>query len=381
MFPEGLKGLCCLPGYRTAMIKLLLFLSVSVYGTSAASHSLRYISTAITPGTDFPQYTVVGLVDGEPLMYYDSNIRKMTPKTEWLEKNMGEDYWNSDSDIFMGEQKWSLSNMDTTMKRHNDTEGIHTWQWTYGCELHGNGTTTAYSKFAYDGQDYIQLDLDTGTFTGHKNSFLLNWKKRRVTDCKHYLEIECIEELKMFVDFGRSTLERKVSPEASLFQKDSSSPVVCHATGFFPKAVMISWQKNGEDLHEDVDLRETLPNQDGTFQKRSVLTVSPEELDKHNYTCIIQHSSLEKEMVLPVSDRQVLPSGGSDGGLDGVPVGAVVFFLLLILIGCVGFFILKKKQETETTENEMQETEKKETERKETEKKQTEMQLISLQQM
>ncbi|KAL6478052.1 hypothetical protein MHYP_G00138870 [Metynnis hypsauchen] len=96
--------------------------------------------------------------------------------------------------------------------------------------------------------------------------------------------------------------QTEVSPEA----KDSSSPVVCHATGFFPKAAMISWQKNGEDLHEDVELRETLPNQDGTFQKRSVLTVSPEELTRHDYTCIIQHSSLEEEMVLQVSDNGVL---------------------------------------------------------------------------
>ncbi|KAL7827678.1 hypothetical protein SRHO_G00333960 [Serrasalmus rhombeus] len=45
---------------------------------------------------------------------------------------------------------------------------------------------------------------------------------------------------------------------------------------------------------------------DGTFQKRSVLTVSPEELNRHNYTCIIQHSSLEEEMVLQVSDNGVL---------------------------------------------------------------------------
>ncbi|KAL7836200.1 hypothetical protein AOLI_G00274840 [Acnodon oligacanthus] len=131
-----------------------------------ASHSLRYISTAITPGTLFPQYTVVGLVDGEPLMVYDSNIRKMTPKTERIEKMMGEDYWKKDSETFMREQKWSLSNMDTTMKRHNNTEGIHTWQWAYGCELHSNGTTTAYSKFAFDGQDYVELDLNPEIWRG-----------------------------------------------------------------------------------------------------------------------------------------------------------------------------------------------------------------------
>ncbi|KAL7836203.1 hypothetical protein AOLI_G00274870 [Acnodon oligacanthus] len=131
-----------------------------------------------------------------------------------------------------------------------------------------------------------------------------------------------------------------IPPEASLFQKDSSSPVVCHATGFFPKSVNISWQKNGEDLHEDVELREMLPNQDGTFQKRSVLTVSPEELNRNDYTCIIQHSSLEEEMVLQVSDRRVLSGSGS----LGIIIGAVVAALLLVIIVCVGVFIRRKKK-------------------------------------
>ncbi|XP_037387496.1 BOLA class I histocompatibility antigen, alpha chain BL3-7-like [Pygocentrus nattereri] len=102
-----------------------------------------------------------------------------------------------------------------------------------------------------------------------------------------------------------ATSGRLVPPEASLFQKDSSSPVVCHATGFFPKAVMISWQKDGEDLHEDVELRETLPNQDGTFQKRSVLTVLPEELNRNQYSSVVHHSSLQEEMVLQLSVRSL----------------------------------------------------------------------------
>ncbi|KAG7318659.1 hypothetical protein KOW79_018414 [Hemibagrus wyckioides] len=85
-------------------------------------------------------------------------------------------------------------------------------------------------------------------------------------------------------------------PTASVIQKHSPSPeVVCHATGFFPKEVMISWRKDGEDVNEDVELRETLPNQDGSFQKRSILKVPAEDLQKHTYTCVIQHSSLKEE--------------------------------------------------------------------------------------
>ncbi|KAK1784158.1 hypothetical protein P4O66_003992, partial [Electrophorus voltai] len=131
-----------------------------------------------------------------------------------------------------------------------------------------------------------------------------------------------------------------VPPEVILFQKDSTSPVVCHATGFFPKEVMISWQKNGVDLHENMELRDTSPNQNGTFQKRSVLTVSPEELDKNEYTCVVQHSGLEKDLVLRVADRRVLNTGGA---LVGVIVGILVA-VLLVLIG-VGFFIWRKRNE------------------------------------
>ncbi|KAI4886119.1 hypothetical protein NFI96_022458, partial [Prochilodus magdalenae] len=311
-----------------------------IFVVPTVSHSLRYISTAVTSGTPFPQYTVVGLVDGEPVMYYDSKIMQMTPMTEWISQGMEEDFWKAESEVFKGEEEWSLFNMATTTKRHNHTEGIHTWQWAYGCELHDNGTSTGYSDFAYDGQDYISLDLETGIFTASQKSFLLNWSRGQGIHCKEYLETQCVDELKKFVGFGRYTPERKVPPEVSLFQKDSSSPVVCHATGFFPKAVTISWQKNGDDLYEDVDLRETLPNQDDTFQRRSILTVSPEELDRNEYTCVVQHGGLEKEIRLQVSDH--LTGGGS---VD-VTVGACVAVLLL-LPGLVGVLIWRKKQSAE----------------------------------
>uniref|UniRef100_A0A4W4E2S5 Ig-like domain-containing protein n=1 Tax=Electrophorus electricus TaxID=8005 RepID=A0A4W4E2S5_ELEEL len=108
-----------------------------------------------------------------------------------------------------------------------------------------------------------------------------------------------------------------VSPEVTLLQKDSSSPVVCHAKGFFPREVKISWKKNGKDLNENMELTETLPNHDGTFQKRSILTVSPEELDKNEYTCVVHHSGLEKDLVLRMADRRVLNTGRRNLTLKG----------------------------------------------------------------
>ncbi|KAL7839169.1 hypothetical protein SRHO_G00258270 [Serrasalmus rhombeus] len=307
------------------------------------SHSLQYFYTAVTPGINFPEFTAISQLDGEEFEYYDSDIKKAIPKTEWMEKSVGEDYWTSQSQIAHGAQENFKVGVGTLMERFNQTDGVHTVQWMYGCELHDDGTRSGYLQFGYDGEDFISLDLNTETWTAANAKAMITKQKwdglGAAAKWKDYLENKCIDWLQKYVEYGRSSLERKVSPKVDLFQKDSSSPVVCHATGFFPKAVMISWQKNGEDLHEDVELRETLPNQDGTFQKRSVLTVSPEELDSDKYTCIVQHVGLEKEKALPVSDRRVLSGGGS----VGIILGAVVA-VLLVLIGCVGVFIWKKKQ-------------------------------------
>ncbi|KAG7318667.1 hypothetical protein KOW79_018422 [Hemibagrus wyckioides] len=123
-------------------------------------------------------------------------------------------------------------------------------------------------------------------------------------------------------------------PTASVIQKHSPSPeVVCHATGFFPKEVMISWRKDGEDVNEDVELRETLPNQDGSFQKRSILKVPAEDLQKHTYTCVIQHSSLKEELVLEV------PKGG---GLMPIIVGVLVALIVLVAV-VAGIMVWKRK--------------------------------------
>ncbi|KAL0161575.1 hypothetical protein M9458_045300, partial [Cirrhinus mrigala] len=71
--------------------------------------------------------------------------------------------------------------------------------------------------------------------------------------------------------------------------KDPSSPVVCHATGFYPSGVAIYWLENGQDHDEDVELGELLPNADGTFQKTSTLNVPPDEWKKNHYVCEVQH--------------------------------------------------------------------------------------------
>ncbi|XP_060763824.1 BOLA class I histocompatibility antigen, alpha chain BL3-7-like [Neoarius graeffei] len=324
-------------------LKALIFLTVSLHLSSAVTHSLQYFHTGAT-GINFPEFTAVGLVDGEQFVYYDSNIRKKIPKTEWIQKNVGEDYWDSETQSAQGNQAWFTVSLPKAMQRFNHTPGVHTLQVMYGCELDDDGTTRGYFQFGYDGEDFISLDLRTLTWITATPQALINKNKLDSTGAeahhwKRYLESTCIEWLKKYVSYGRETLERKVRPEASVFHKHSPSPeVVCHATGFFPKAVLITWQKDGEDLIEDVKLTETLPNQDGSFQKRSILKVPAEELQKHKYTCVVQHSSLGMEL-----EREVPKDGESGRGSDGGQIGVIIGVVVAVVAGVAAVVFWKKR--------------------------------------
>ncbi|XP_058231051.1 H-2 class I histocompatibility antigen, Q9 alpha chain-like isoform X1 [Hemibagrus wyckioides] len=317
--------------HSSVLVEVLIFLMMTFPQASAVTHSLQYFYTAVTPGIHFPEFTAIGQVDGGQIVYYDSNIRKMIPKTEWIQKNEGEDYWNSETQKLQGSQETFKINTATAIQRFNQTGGVHTVQLMYGCELDDDGTVRGYSQYGYDGEDFISFDLKTRTWIAPTPQALITknkWDYNTVMtgNLKRYLENTCIDWLEKYVSYGRETLERKDPPTASVIQKHSPSPeVVCHATGFFPKEVMISWRKDGEDVNEDVELRETLPNQDGSFQKRSILKVPAEDLQKHTYTCVIQHSSLKEELVLEVPK-----------GLDF----SFVFFTLLVGFGFVIFLIV-----------------------------------------
>ncbi|XP_058230456.1 H-2 class I histocompatibility antigen, Q10 alpha chain-like isoform X2 [Hemibagrus wyckioides] len=330
----------------------LLILCVCALGGlihSVVTHTLLYLYTAVRSGINFSEFSAVGLMDGEQCVYYDSNITKMIPKTEWMQKISTDDpdYWNRET-----------QRMRHRQDQFQDTVaacvcvcvcvGVHTLQRMYGCELYDDGTTRGYDQYAYDGEDFISLNLTTGTWTAAKPQavmFIKVWdpKGAKAQYWQSYLKSDCIDQLRKFVSYSRETLERKVPPTASVFQKHSPSPeVVCHATGFFPKAVNITWRKDGEDVNEDVELRETLPNQDGSFQKRSILKVPAEDLQKHTYTCVIQHSSLKEELVLYVNEQQITKDGGSGGWKTGVVVPVVVVAVLVAVVAGVFIWIKKK---------------------------------------
>ncbi|XP_035286864.1 H-2 class I histocompatibility antigen, Q8 alpha chain-like isoform X2 [Anguilla anguilla] len=343
-------------------MRVLGLLCVVLHGicwANAASHSLKYIYTVVTGDTDSPEFSITGLVNDEQFVQYDSNIRRMIPQTEWREISVDKQYWDKQTQKALYAHQIFKNNIVIAMQQFRSTQGVHILEWIVGCQWNDEtGETGGTEHYEYDGKYFLTDDMKTWNFIPPAQLLFISAVKGNPAELendKQYQTQICIESLKTYVSY-KSTLERTVPPEVSLLQKGSSSPVItCHLTGFHPRDIMVTWQRNGEDLDVDVELGETVRNEDGTFQTRSHLRVKPEDWKSQNYTCTVQHKSLKQDIVLPVreenikrnTDIKTARSFNPDGNSPpkGVIIGCVVGALILALtLAVIGFVIWKKRR-------------------------------------
>ncbi|XP_036371590.1 major histocompatibility complex class I-related gene protein-like [Megalops cyprinoides] len=326
------------------MIRVLIVLC-SLQAGFAVMHVFKACVTGSTGVRDLPEFVAVPSLDDEMVAYFDSKTRKIEIRLKWVldKMNNSQKYIDFYSVMLNFGIADLINNLQFTMKLYGHSGGIHTLQLMVGCEVNVDGKAGEFIKFGYDGEDFTSLDISTLTWIAHSPQAVIfnsDWNNRPEVArlWKGYLDIQCYDLLQEAVDVGREILERKVPPEVSLLRRDPSSPVTCLATGFFPKGIVVSWQKDGEDLHEDVELLETLSNEDGTFQTRSRLTVSPADLKEHKFSCIVDHSSLEKNIIKPVSEEEIKTNQDPENSLPVDIIIAVVLAVLLVAIAAFAWY-------------------------------------------
>nr|QQG63312.1 MHC class I antigen [Melanogrammus aeglefinus] len=335
-----------------ALIGLLLLL-VFGHGVSSVLHSMQFFYTASSGLSTFPEFVAVGMVDGVQFNYYDSNTQKKVLKQDWMEQVTRDDpaYLERETGKSQGHQQSFKVNIVIAKQRFNQTGGAHMAQRMYGCEWDDeDDSTDGYNQHGYDGEDFISLDLKTLTWVAPvRQAFTTKQKwnqdKARLQHDKNYYTKECVDWLKKYLSYGKSTLLRTERPRVSLLQRSPSSPVVCHATGFFPDRVVVFWRRDGQELQEQVDHGEVLPNHDGTFQVSVDLNLKavPQE-DWRRYECVVQLRGIE-DISTPLDPALIRTNGGKSGITVPIIIGFVVL-LLAAAAAAVGVLLYKKRNDS-----------------------------------
>uniref|UniRef100_A0A4X1SSA6 Ig-like domain-containing protein n=1 Tax=Sus scrofa TaxID=9823 RepID=A0A4X1SSA6_PIG len=299
-------------------------------------HSLSYLFTSVSrPGRGEPRFIAVGCVDDTPLVRFDSDARKprKEPRAWWIEQE-GPEYWDEETRISKDNAQTLRGNLNTLRGYYNQSEArSHTIQSLFGCDVGPDRLLLRrYRQDAYDsGADYLALNEDLRSWTAADTAAQITkrkWETANVAEQERsYLQGTCVEWLQKYLEMGKDTLQRAEPPKTHVTRHPSSDLGVtlrCWALGFYPKEISLTWQREGQDQSQDMELVETRPSGDGTFQKWAALVVPPGE--EQSYTCHVQHEGLQEPLTLRWDPPQTpVPMVGITVGLVLVLVaGAMV---------------------------------------------------------
>ncbi|XP_028385061.2 patr class I histocompatibility antigen, A-2 alpha chain-like [Phyllostomus discolor] len=292
---------------------LLLLLSgaLSLTETWAGPHSLRIFITAVSgPGRGTPRYILVAYADDTEIARFDSYAPKprLEPRVPWMEQPWVEQehphFWDDYTRDIKNYEKMYGGNVNNLRAYYNQSEdGSHTFQEMRGCVLGSDGRLLrGFSQFAYDGTDYLALNEDLSSWTATDTASRITWHKVvQVADLDYWrVTVDtCLHWLRLFLEKGKETLLRADPPKTYVSHHPISDHEVtlrCWALGFYPADITLTWQHEGEDLTQDMELVETRPAGDGTFQKWAAVAVPPGK--EQRYTCHVQHQGLPEPLTL-----------------------------------------------------------------------------------
>ncbi|XP_058522680.1 HLA class I histocompatibility antigen, alpha chain G-like isoform X1 [Ochotona princeps] len=341
---------------------LLMAEILTLRGMRVDAHSLSYFEAIMfQPGHWKSRFIFVGYVDDMQFVSFDSDAAnpRVEPRAPWMQQ-VEPEYWDRNTQLAKNNSRICHENLNTLRSYYNQSKaGFHTLQKMYGCEVGEDGRLLlGYQQYAYDGADYIALNEDLRSWTAADMAAQKTKRKweaaGEVKRQRAYLEGECVEWLHRHLEMGQEMVQRLDSPRAHVTHhpvSDQKATLRCWALGFYPKDITLMWQRDGEDLTQDMELVETRPSGDGTFQKWAAVLVPAGE--EQRYTCHVGHEGLPEPLTLRWEPPQpTVPMWGVIAGLvllAAVLTGAVVTTVMMKRRKCSEGLIQSRIQKSTNT--------------------------------
>ncbi|XP_056093762.1 major histocompatibility complex class I-related gene protein-like [Rhinichthys klamathensis goyatoka] len=261
---------------------------------------------------EIPEFFAVTTLDDQQIDYYDSNKKKLIPRQDWMKEFASTELWKEYTDIREKLQQIYKINNYVLKEEFTQSDGVHAYQRMYGCDWDDEtGDSHGFDQYGYDGEDFISLDLKENRYIspvpqGIPTVMKWNNDREQLETLQQYFGHECVYWLKELLHLSKATF-KKTEPKVSLLQKNLAEDVECHVTGFLFKNASILWRKNGQAMSDSSKLesRDTLPNEDGTFQRTVALYVLPNKWKKDRYTCVVEHKSLTETIQKILTEDQI----------------------------------------------------------------------------
>uniref|UniRef100_A0A8C3MU82 Uncharacterized protein n=1 Tax=Geospiza parvula TaxID=87175 RepID=A0A8C3MU82_GEOPR len=283
-------------------------------------HSLRYLYVAVPePSLGIPQFMAIGYLDGIPFVRYDSERGRMEPLTQWMKDGVELGYWDMGTQINVRNQHIDARNLETARERYNQSgASMDPTRLATTDGIISPGTDLGFGRFV--------LATSTAEITRRLWEQDLNGVEKRTNYLKHV----CPEWLQRHVRYGQKEAELKEPPDVHVSGREEHGTLIlsCHAYGFYPNTIAVSWMKGGETLDQETEWGGIVPNSDGTFHTWARIEVLLEE--REQYQCRVEHPRMPEPGIFTWGEPT---SGGNLTVVVAVSIIAAILILIIVLTG------------------------------------------------
>ncbi|NXF14262.1 CD1B1 protein, partial [Smithornis capensis] len=212
--------------------------------------TIRLLQTTTFQNISFVETEGLGLLDDIQLGSLDKHTWSIHFYQPWVRPALSQSEWDTIDNML----KIYLPRFSYLVNKGAMERGVaypFVAQGMAGCELYPNRTSRAFASLGYNGQDFVSLDTDKGTWTLSQDTDLSRYVRAVLQNYTAFTELTegilndaCVKVLQ---HCGREALERQELPVATVFTRMPSPHqllLVCHVTGFYPRPISVAWLRD-----------------------------------------------------------------------------------------------------------------------------------------